>query len=797
MRVLRSYIVGILARIFRTVRMPPSLEPVLKEPLHFVLVTQSDSIIVEGLLSSFATRSGLSGCVHLSHLTARPRQAAIHWTSLHRYGELVNFLRRYPDIKLCTVNIFKVRGPVRHSPQNRPSFFSLMGLVLARRLAFVLIGSPIARPPLSPVRLLRCLRVDFYRNLKLVRGTPFPPLEAQMRTILSGAEFESESKILADRAGVSVFEMKDNARKAFLELAANPRRFMLRIISIVARFSVKRLFSEVVTSGLDRLIPAIKSDTVVLVPMHRSHLDYVLIGHILYQSNVNPPLVAAGMNLAFWPAGFFLRSAGAYFVKRNARDRLHALLLRRYVTYLIKRGHMQEFFIEGGRSRSGRMLQPKYGLLNTILEAWRKKIRREILFVPVAISYENVIEDAAFGEENTGKSKQKETALALLGSLDIFTRKYGEAIVNFGPPLSLSTFAAECGYSVDSKKRRGEDGSFVERLGTTLTRAIRDQVSPTLTSLAYTAFMMSPAYALSFEKLAAEVRRLAQLALELRTINPSLGELSPALKRFLQGNDTLLRDLARDAMKQIWIGTQEIYYVPGQRRFTADFYRNATIHLFFPIAVLSLLELLKDGLSEQHIATLHRLLCYDFILPPREQFLSELKLVADMLKERRLMNDSSAGLKLEPGARMPGLLLSSLETHRWVRENILWAKEVHYTGNSQREIKRAVCHGELMRALKENFKAAGYLGLVSRTEAASNSSLVSALESLENQNLVSCVDDSGPREIVLVHSDFAEDLAFLKRLIGLVLAEFRSEQHEFQAAISQVSGPKSTVMPGA
>ena len=155
----------------------------------------------------------------------------------------------------------------------------------------------------------------------------------------------------------------------------------------------------------------------------------------IYDLRLNPPLTAAGINLSFWPFGFFIRSLGGYFVKRSAKDRVYNIVLKRYVSYLIKRGHLQKFYIEGGRSRTGKMRAPKIGLLSMFVEAYWKGLRKDVAFIPVSLTYENVVEDSAYGTENTGSEKVKESWKALLGARNILKQRYGEVILRFAKPV--------------------------------------------------------------------------------------------------------------------------------------------------------------------------------------------------------------------------------------------------------------------------------------------------------------------------------------------------------------------------
>ena len=133
-----------------------------------------------------------------------------------------------------------------------------------------------------------------------------------------------------------------------------------------------------------------------------------------------------------------MRKGGAFFIRRSFRGNdLYALLLKKYVEFLLKNKHNIKFFIEGTRSRSGKMLPPAYGILKMILESYRNKALEDIALVPVSLSYDEVFEEGSYTRELQGASKEKESAKGLLKSRKIIKRKFGKVYVRFADPLSV------------------------------------------------------------------------------------------------------------------------------------------------------------------------------------------------------------------------------------------------------------------------------------------------------------------------------------------------------------------------
>jgi glycerol-3-phosphate O-acyltransferase len=772
-----TFLLELFTRYFRRTPVPETFSANVLATPGCIIITQSSSVIPLALLQSFARRSGLKGIQDARELLgstpASKDPSKIAWVSIHDEAAL-EALAACPQVKaLSTFNVFYARGPINSNPTHHFGFRRSLAMLILSRFLIVVFGNPITTTTpekRTRMKLSRILKLDFYRNLKVVRGTPFQSIEVQAHSVLGGAEYERELGIIAQRSRESKEHLRRRARKAFFDMAANPRAAMFWLLAPLAHFIVTRLFREVAVTGLSGFEAAVRENTVIVVPMHRSHLDYIILGSTLYQSRINPPVVAAGVNLSFWPVGFFIRSLGAYFVKRNARhDRLHALLLRRYVTYLVKRGHSQEFFIEGGRSRSGKMRPPKIGILSIIIDAYVKGLRRNILFVPVSISYENVIEDKVFGDENTGQKKEKENVFALLKARSVFRQKYGEVSVRFGTPLALDEFAQE--YRRQQEAGPKEEKSLVLQLGHVLTRKIRDQTALSLSSLAYTALLNAPRYSLSRDQLSTTIKNLAALAAIVQRLDSEGGERTPALKDFLAGDAALLNDLPRGGTISVRpYLNEDIFLVVGKQRFTADFYKNSTLHLFFGSSLLAILELLQRPLTAEEAGKLHDMFEMEFLLPSRDVFQNSMRaLINEFRKEGILTDDAKPKFKRKDlGIFTPGMLLSSVQSMLWVVHFLNYLSKLPKPATGAGD-SSTVDYDDLLSHLQNDFKTAAYSGLVSRTEAGSQASLTAALETLQQRRFINVQDGASQSKEISVLRELDAELALLKEINYAVL----------------------------
>lgn len=758
-----NLVVSVISRIFDAVKLPEELIQIKSQLPQTVLITQSHSLVIEGLLQSFAKRLGLNSVSRLqepilSHIMLDPgsQLSPLCWASMHDIAKIA-----WPDschvdngIKVRTLNVFQVKGPIRKWPSFKPSNFWLWGLIPTRRILTVTVGEAITFSQQSSQRLQRMIKIDFVRTLKLVRGSPFEPREEQARAILTGPEFERELRIISERNGVSLAQGKKLAEKAFYELAASPRRFMYDALSFVAKIVVSRLFSEVNTRGLEKLIPAIKEHTVVLVPMHRSHLDYVLVGYKLFSEKVNPPLVAAGINLAFWPFGFLFRSVGAYFVKRNARDRFHTIVLKRYVAYLVARGHLQEFFIEGGRSRSGKMLPPKLGLLSIIVESWRPERTRDILFVPVSITYENVIEDEAFSKENSGSSKVRESIGSTIKAFSVFRKRYGEVLIEFGEPISHRNFREKI---LQDPQNKISEKAATQKLGYELCRSIRDQSNPGLTSLCYTSLLIASRYGLSKLKLINRINSLHSYLELLRSSDCKIGTDTPQLQRFISGETDTLNDLANSGVvrpeRQFGI---DYYFIPGSRRFTADYYRNSVLHYFFHLSLFAVCELSYSKIDQNSLQKLYPFFEHDLLLEPWNEFWNKTSKLLEILQSAgilELKNDVLTFCQNRKDLFIPSLLSSHMQAYQWVSKSLLEAS------NNEDFDKDNLRYERFVGKMLSGAKVASYVGTISRTEAAARSTIITILSSLEARNLIKFTEGSGVDKSISLDNSKIQELS--------------------------------------
>ncbi len=269
----------------------------------------------------------------------------------------------------------------------------------------------------------------------LNRSAMFAKLLKNENIVAAIADEMSSKKISQEKA-------EQEAKKILEEIAANFNYSSLRVADRFLRWLWNKLYQGISVEHADRVRKlALEGHEIVYVPCHRSHIDYLLLSYVLYHQGLVPPHIAAGINLNFWPVGSMFRSWGAFFIRRTFKgNRLYSTIFREYLAELFHRGYSVEFFIEGGRSRTGRLLAPKTGMMSMTLQALQSgQQTRPITVVPVYIGYEHVLEVDTYAKELRGAAKEKENAGLVLRVIKKL-RNLGKGYVNFAEPITLNTY---------------------------------------------------------------------------------------------------------------------------------------------------------------------------------------------------------------------------------------------------------------------------------------------------------------------------------------------------------------------
>jgi len=304
---------------------------------------------------------------------------------------------------------------------------------------------------------------------------------------------------------------RHKAKKYALEVAADISYSFVRVAQRFLKWLWNRIYDGIELNHIDRLHEVARDKEVVYVPCHRSHIDYLLLSYIVYVSGLHLPHIAAGINLNMPVVGRILRRGGAFFLRRTFKgNRLYAAVFDAYLNEIIARGHSIEYFIEGGRSRTGRLLAPKGGMLVMTVNSFIKNRQRPIVFVPVYFGYEKLIEGDSFISELGGAEKKKESVGGLLRSIKSLRDQFGRVYVNIGEPIDLEPLLDRVHpswreHEADNGERPAWLSGVVDRLGTEIMTGINSAAAVTPISLLAYALLATPKQKIGIDELRRQI----------------------------------------------------------------------------------------------------------------------------------------------------------------------------------------------------------------------------------------------------------------------------------------------------
>ncbi|WP_279085139.1 glycerol-3-phosphate 1-O-acyltransferase PlsB [Gilliamella apis] len=290
-------------------------------------------------------------------------------------------------------------------------------------------------------KLARVARIHFAKQRAASVGPKLPVRQEMLNKLLTNPALAEAIQEEAKSKKIDQDKARKNALSLLNEIAANFSYRMLRMTDFVLTWAWNRLYQGLKVTNADPVRElAENGHEIVYAPCHRSHMDYLLLSYVLYRQGLVPPHIAAGINLNFWPAGPIFRHLGAFFIRRSFKgNKLYTAVFREYLAELFIRGYSVEYFIEGGRSRTGRLLDPKTGMLMMTVQTLLRGDHRPITIVPVYIGYEHVLEVATYANELRGAKKEKESLWRTIKAF-LKLKKLGFGYVNFGDPIPLNQF---------------------------------------------------------------------------------------------------------------------------------------------------------------------------------------------------------------------------------------------------------------------------------------------------------------------------------------------------------------------
>jgi len=372
-------------------------------------------------------------------------------------------------------------------------------------------------PAIAFRKVSRILRVHFRQRRAATVGPDLSNRRTMVRQVLMSKDviriIDSES--CGDPRKEA--DLRSKAQGYAEEIAADVSYPTIRVIERILRWLWNRIYDGIELNHVRLLHEVAKDREVVYVPCHRSHFDYLLLGYIVYEEGLHLPHIAAGINLNMPIVGPILRRGGAFFLRRSFRgNRLYAAVFAAYIDQIISRGYSMKYFIEGGRSRTGRLLAPKGGMLAMTVHSYIKDPKRPIVFVPVYFGYEKLIEGDSFISELGGAEKKSESLVGLIRSIKSLRGNFGRVYVNIARPIDLEPLldSAYPGWR-EADKGNGDRPAWltavVDELGQRIMREINSAAAVTPISLLAYVLLATPRQKIGERELVAQL----QLSMDL------------------------------------------------------------------------------------------------------------------------------------------------------------------------------------------------------------------------------------------------------------------------------------------
>ncbi|MEZ8822004.1 glycerol-3-phosphate 1-O-acyltransferase PlsB [Vibrio sp. 10N.222.54.A1] len=467
-------------------------------------------------------------------------------------------------------------------------------------------------------KLARVARIHFSRQKLAASGPNLPSRQALFDRLLKSEAIKKAIEDEAQAKNISIEKASKEAQDIMDEIAANFSYSLIKRGEKILGWLWNKLYQGLHISNASTVRKlAQDGHEIVYVPCHRSHMDYLLLSYVLYHEGMVPPHIAAGINLNFFPAGPIFRHGGAFFIRRSFKgNKLYSTIFREYLAELFAKGYSVEYFSEGGRSRTGRLLQAKTGMLAMTIQAMLRGMNRPVTLVPVYIGYEHVMEVATYAKELRGKRKEKENASLVIRTIRKL-RNFGKGYVNFGEPIQLNQYLNE--HSPEWTKDIDPMGTskpqwmnpVVNDLATKMMTHINDAAATNALTLCATALLASRQRALSRDSLVSQINCYLSLLKNVpysatftvpKDSAEDLVKHAESLNKFLIESDSMGDIISLDRHQSILM----------------TYYRNNIIHLFALPSLIAQMTIRQRGLSidaiQENVAAIYPFLKKELFL---------------------------------------------------------------------------------------------------------------------------------------------------------------------------------------
>jgi glycerol-3-phosphate O-acyltransferase len=509
-------------------------------------------------------------------------------------------------------------------------------------------------------------RLALEREERALAGWRYKVPRLVAEEISQSARFREAVDELARTAGEPASKVMAQATTALEEMVASHSRLAIDVWDQFTGWMARAYELDVDESGLGRVRELDRDHALVFLPSHRSYLDPMVLRHALARHGFPPNHTLGGVNVAVWPIGPIARRSGMIFIKRSFRDApVHKAVLREYIAYLLRKRFNLEWYIEGGRSRTGKLRPPRLGLLAYVVDAFKANPDREVHLVPVSIVYDQLPEIGKMAAEDRGTPKTPESFSWLVNYARSQGRSMGRAHVSFGDPVPL-------GRTLD------EDDS-VPKLAFEVCHRINRVTPITPMSIVALAMLGAEGRGLTMD----EGRTIGRPIIDYieRRGLPTTGDVRVGdVDPFRDALGGLIRE---GVVSEYPGGSESVYAINPEKHQEVAFYRNASIHFFLnraivELALLHAAETVAPDPEEavwQEALRLRDLLKFEFFFARKREYAEEMRAEATLMEpgweSRRIPPaDIEAVLVAQPMLMAPRVLRPFVEAYRIVADQL-------------------------------------------------------------------------------------------------------------------------------
>ncbi|MFD4179604.1 glycerol-3-phosphate 1-O-acyltransferase [Rhodococcus sp. NPDC058514] len=564
------------------------------------------------------------------------------------------------------------------------------------------------------------------------------------------ARFHAGISDLSLRLGVPPSEVDERVRDALGEMVAAQSRRAIAVWDRLGRYFSRAYRLDVDTTRFEELRELNKEHSLVFLPSHRSYLDPLVLRPALLANDLPLNHVMGGLNVSFWPIGPISRRSGTVFIRRKFDgDEVYKWTLREYMRYLVTKRFNLEWYIEGGRSRTGKLRPPRFGLLTYLTKAYQSSGASDVYLVPVSLTYDQLYEVSAMAAEAHGAPKTKESLRWMIGYVRAQGKRHGVAHVTVGRPLSLAeSLAGEKDLRLAIQKTAFE-----------VCHRINEVTPVTASSLVMLAFLGIEDRALTVPELSFILAPLVKYVTD-RSL-PTAGDVDLTNPQVIR--KALFTHVESGVLQVFDKAGERVYYLGKDQHLVAAFYRNNTIHFLVVRAIAELVlraaieerftDPVADGWAEAK--RIRDLLKFEFFFSDRDAFERELRTELDLIAPRweDTLSDPEYAENLLGSVRpylAHRVLQPFLEAYEVVADQLM---NTPVSGKFDEKAFTTAC-----LALAEQRRLRQQ---IASSESISGELFATALKLARNRRLVEPADGDGDGDLARRRSEFADEIRAL------------------------------------